>query len=174
MSEFCFRLISWEQIDGFWWNFVYAVLWLAHEIFLNFSTELWPLIDVKILFMHWYIWSMLLLIHIIFPNYSTELWPLIDFRIMFMLIILWNKLVDLIKSGSYIAIFYAKTCTTTKISTVEGYHIVLATLLFYMRFDLGTLDSGERSLPFGLLVYANRENLTMRTYPVIWYRFFLF
>ena len=51
MSEFCFHLTclkSWEQIDGFWWNFVYAVLWLAHEIFLNISTELWPLIDVKI------------------------------------------------------------------------------------------------------------------------------
>ena len=48
MSEFCFHLISWEQIDGFWWNFVNAVLWPAHEIFLNFSTELWPLIDVKI------------------------------------------------------------------------------------------------------------------------------
>ena len=38
MSEFCFHLITWEQIDGFWWNFVYAVLWLTHEIFLNFST----------------------------------------------------------------------------------------------------------------------------------------
>ena len=25
-------------------------------------------------------------------------------------------------------------------------------MLFEMRFDLGTLDSGERSLPFGLLV----------------------
>ena len=25
--------------------------------------------------------------------------------------------------------------------------------VFEMRFDLGTLDSGERSLPFGLLVY---------------------
>ena len=32
MSEFWFHLISWEQIDGFWWNLVYAVLWLAHEI----------------------------------------------------------------------------------------------------------------------------------------------
>ena len=30
-------------------KFVYAVLRLAHEIFLNFSAELWPLIDVKIL-----------------------------------------------------------------------------------------------------------------------------
>ena len=47
-SKFYFQLISWEQIDGFWWNFVYAVLWLTHEIFPNFSTELWPLIDVKI------------------------------------------------------------------------------------------------------------------------------
>ena len=50
MSEFYFHLISWEQIDGFWWIFVYAVLWLRHEIFPNFSTELWPLIDVKMSF----------------------------------------------------------------------------------------------------------------------------
>ena len=50
MSEFCFHLISGEQIDELWQNFVDAVLWLAHEIslILNFSTELWPLIDVKI------------------------------------------------------------------------------------------------------------------------------
>ena len=27
--------------------------------------------------------------------------------------------------------------------------------VFEMRFDLGTLDSGERSLPFGLLVFKN-------------------
>ena len=48
MSELCFHLIFWEEIDGFWWNFVYAILWLTHKIFPNFSTELWPLIDVKI------------------------------------------------------------------------------------------------------------------------------
>ena len=36
---------------------------------------------------------------------------------------------DLIKPGSDIDIFYAKTCATTKISTVAGYHVVLATLL---------------------------------------------
>ena len=36
---------------------------------------------------------------------------------------------DLIKPGSGIDIFYAKTCATTKISTVAGYHVVLATLL---------------------------------------------
>ena len=35
---------------------------------------------------------------------------------------------DLIKSGIYIDIFYAKTCLTTKISTVAGYHVVLAAL----------------------------------------------
>ena len=27
-------------------------------------------------------------------------------------------------------------------------------MFFEMRFDLGTLDSGERSLPFGLLVFG--------------------
>ena len=30
-------------------------------------------------------------------------------------------------------------------------------LFFEMRFDFGTLDSGERSLPFGLLVFSLRE-----------------
>ena len=44
-----------------------------------------------------------------------------------------KQLVDLIKSGSYIDIFYAKTCPTTKISTVAGYHVVLATLLLKMK-----------------------------------------
>ena len=92
MSEFYFHLISWEQIDGFGWNFVYALLWLTLEIFPNLSTELRPLIDVKIsfflnilrnkwmdfdkiLFMHWYIWSMLWLIHIIFPNFQQSYDP---------------------------------------------------------------------------------------------------
>ena len=41
---------------------------------------------------------------------------------------------DLIKSGRYmyIDIFYDKTCATTKISTVAGYHVVLATLLYFL------------------------------------------
>ena len=30
--------------------------------------------------------------------------------------------------------------------------------VFEMRFDLGTLDSGERSLPFGLLVFLAAED----------------
>ena len=59
---------------------------------------------------------------------NTHYFPrtLIDFRFMFML----NILVDLIKSGRNIDIIYAKTCATTNISTMVGYHVVLATLLF--------------------------------------------
>ena len=48
---------------------------------------------------------------------------------------------DLIKSGSYIDIFYAKTCATTKISTVAGYHIVLAMLLLDQRFGDSSSES---------------------------------
>ena len=33
--------------------------------------------------------------------------------------------------------------------------------VFEMRFDLGTLDSGERSLPFGLLVHVLHTNLRL-------------
>ena len=33
--------------------------------------------------------------------------------------------------------------------------------VFEMRFDLGTLDSGERSLPFGLLVIEKYGNLSL-------------
>ena len=108
MSEFCFHLMAWEEIDGFWWNFVYAVLWLTHEIYLNFLTELWPLIDVKIsIFLNifrnneWILIKLCLcrdtmyMIHGVtnthyFLKFSTELWPLIDFRIMFMHNILWT------------------------------------------------------------------------------------
>ena len=39
---------------------------------------------------------------------------------------------DLIKSGRYIDIVYAKTCATTKISTVTGYHVAHATLLLQL------------------------------------------
>ena len=55
---------------------------------------------------------------------------------------------DLIKSGSNIDIFYAKTCATTKISIVAGYHVVLATLLF--------LNTCLRSSPSGLVVSAQK------------------
>ena len=67
----------------------------------------------KILFMHG-------LIHIIFPNSSTELWPLIDFRIVVMLIILWINL------GIW------SNLVVILISTVAGYHVVLATLLLVL------------------------------------------
>ena len=91
-------------MDGFWWSFVYAVLRLSHEIFLNFSTELWPLIDAKISIFRnneWIlikkkIYALIYMIHavikhIILLNFSTELWPLIDFTNMYMLNILWNN-----------------------------------------------------------------------------------
>ena len=92
----------------------------------------------KILFMHWYtssvtcIWSMLWLIHIIFPNLSTELWPLIDCRIMFMLNILWNNCWIWSNLVVTLIFFCAKSCATTKISALAGYHVVLATLLLVL------------------------------------------
>ena len=45
----CFRSIAWEQIDGIWPNFAYALmltrssLGLLHVNFRKFTTELWPL-----------------------------------------------------------------------------------------------------------------------------------
>ena len=38
--------------------------------------------------------------------------------------------------------------------------------VFEMRFDLGTLDSGERSLPFGLLVIPMDAHLGIRSSSV--------
>ena len=35
-------------------------------------------------------------------------------------------------------------------------------MFFEMRFDLGTLDSGERSLPFGLLVIRSFSNVQVK------------
>ena len=37
-------------------------------------------------------------------------------------------------------------------------------MFFEMRFDLGTLDSGERSLPFGLLVLINYEDYEVESW----------
>ena len=66
---------------------MYAVFRLAHEIFLNFSTELWPLTDVKIS---------------IFRNNE---WILIKFCLC----------IDIYDpSGSYIDIFYAKNMCNNK------------------------------------------------------------
>ena len=38
-------------------------------------------------------------------------------------------------------------------------------MFFEMKFDLGTLDSGEQSLPFGLLVFANQEKISAQSIP---------
>ena len=57
MTEFLFRLISWEQIDGIWPNFAYvliltrSMLGLLSVNFRKFIIELWPLIDVRISFL---------------------------------------------------------------------------------------------------------------------------
>ena len=46
--------------------YIWSMLWLIHIIFPNFSTELWPLIDFRIMFMlnilwnNWWIWSNLI------------------------------------------------------------------------------------------------------------------
>ena len=53
---------------------------------------------------------------------------------------------DLIKSGSCIDTFYAKTCAITKINTVAGYHIVLAMFLFYLASYCGCTDWIESDL----------------------------
>ena len=62
-SEFCLFWISCELIYGFQSNFAYALIltrcrfgWL-NNIFRSFSTELWPLIDVKISFMLNILWT---------------------------------------------------------------------------------------------------------------------
>ena len=65
-----FSSISSEQMDEFWYNFVYS------------------LINTR---------SMLFLMHIIFGQFLTELWPLTDVRSLFMLSVLWIQLLNLIK-----------------------------------------------------------------------------
>ena len=61
----CFFSVSSEQMDEFWYNFVYALIYTR---------------------------SMLFRMHVIFGQFSTELWPFIDVRILFMLNILWINL----------------------------------------------------------------------------------
>ena len=57
---------------------------------------------------------------------------------------------NLIKSGSYIDIFYVKTCATTKIRTVAGYHVVLATLLLKINIEMfNKLTQFKENLFFG-------------------------
>ena len=57
----------------------------------------------------------------------------------------------LIKSSSKFLV--TRTGIKARMSLISGPLVSMAHLyVFEMRFDLGTLDSGERSLPFGLLV----------------------
>ena len=55
-----------------------------------------------------------------------------------------KQLVDLIKSDRYIYIdiFYAKTCATTKISTVAGYHACNAFISRY-KVQIYTIVVGQ-------------------------------
>ena len=46
-----------------------------------------------------------------------------------------------------------RTCIKARTSSISGLWFPWPIyMVFEMRFDLGTLDSGERSLPFGILV----------------------
>ena len=57
----------------------------------------------------------------------------------------------LIKSSSKLLV--TRTGIKARMSLISGLWFPWPIYMFFeMRFDLGTLDSGERSLPFGLLV----------------------
>ena len=56
----------------------------------------------------------------------------------------------LIKSSSKLLV--TRTGIKARMSLISGLWFPWPIHVFEMRFDLGTLDSGERSLPFGLLV----------------------
>ena len=66
---------------------------------------------------------------------------------------------DLIKSGSYIDPFYAKACATTTISTVAGYQVVLATLLFYYAIHV------SRTMRKCVMSYANNKGADQPAHP---------
>ena len=98
MPEFCFRSISFKQIDHFSLNFIYAFilirssLGLLHVIFCIFVLEFWPLIYTKFLYplnilrTNLYIYAFILirsrlgLLHMIFNTFVLVLWPLIYAR----------------------------------------------------------------------------------------------
>ena len=58
----------------------------------------------------------------------------------------------LIKSSSKLLV--TRTGIKARMSLISMAHLYVSE----MRFDLGTLDSGERSLPFGLLVFKYELN----------------
>ena len=131
-----------EQYFLFIFNRVMSLDWFCNFVYAQYLvTNEWILIKFCLCVEIYMIYGVTnthyfheLLNRVIFPNFSTELWRLIDIRIMFMLDILlnnwwiWSNLVDTL------IFFYAKTWATTKRSTVTGYHVVLATLLFCFRW----------------------------------------
>ena len=74
---------------------------------------------------------------------------------------------DLIKSGRYIDIFYAKTCATTKISTAAGYHVVLATVLFYSLCQHKSFDRVNQNCMAARKSYRHAEN-EPKTVTYLW------
>ena len=63
----------------------------------------------------------------------------------------------LIESSSELLV--TRTGTKARTSSISGLWFPWPIYMFFeMRFDLGTLDSGERSLPFGLLVIGGCGN----------------
>ena len=65
----------------------------------------------------------------------------------------------LIKSSSKLLV--TRTGIKARMSLILGLWFPWPIYMFFeMRFDLGTLDSGERSLPFGLLVEICQQNIS--------------
>ena len=55
---------------------------------------------------------------------------------------------------SSLKLLVTRTGIKARTSSISGLWFPWPIYMFFeMRFDLGTLDSGEQSLPFGLLVY---------------------
>ena len=80
----------------------------------------------------------------------------------------------LIESSSKLLV--TRTGTKARTSSISSLWFPWPICMFFeMRFDLGTLDSGERSLPFGLLVnywfinVAGRCKNTTKTDDVLWF-----
>ena len=62
----------------------------------------------------------------------------------------------LVESSSKLLV--TRTGIKARMSSISGLWFPRPIYMFFeVRFDLGTLDSGERSLPFGLLVFSLRE-----------------
>ena len=131
MSEFCFHLISWEQFDGVWWHFVYEVFWPTHEIFPEFFQQSygpWLMsivhlfsISLEIINVFWWniVHALIYMIHVVTDtNYFTELFKRVMTLDWFSNYVyaqyLVTLLVDLIKSGRFIDMFWCKNMCNNK------------------------------------------------------------